>query len=71
MLRPDYPDIGDFIHAEERPGELTHFTLPVAVDEAKLTAKDKAPDPDKGRTVVFPRWPPAPASTGSQKTSRA
>ncbi len=70
-LRADHPDIEHFIRAKERPGELTDFTLSVAAAEARPTASDKAPGPDKGRTVVCRRLPPAPASKGSQKTSRA
>jgi ribonucleoside-diphosphate reductase alpha chain len=38
MLRVDHPDIEAFIHAKDRPGELTNFNLSVAADDAFLQA---------------------------------
>jgi ribonucleoside-diphosphate reductase alpha chain len=38
VLRADHPDIEAFIHAKDRPGELTNFNLSVAADDAFLTA---------------------------------
>ncbi len=38
VLRADHPDIEDFIHAKDQPGELTNFNLSVAADDAFLRA---------------------------------
>ncbi len=40
VLRCDHPDIEAFIHAKDRPGELTNFNLSVAVTDALLAAVD-------------------------------
>jgi ribonucleoside-diphosphate reductase alpha chain len=38
VLRADHPDIQDFVHAKDQPGELTNFNLSVAADDAFLRA---------------------------------
>ena len=38
VLRCDHPDVEAFIHAKDRPGELTNFNLSVAVTDALLAA---------------------------------
>jgi ribonucleoside-diphosphate reductase alpha chain len=38
VLRVDHPDIEEFVHAKDRPGELTNFNLSVAVTNAFMEA---------------------------------
>jgi ribonucleoside-diphosphate reductase alpha chain len=38
VLRCDHPDIEGFIHAKDRPGELTNFNLSIAVSDAFMAA---------------------------------
>ncbi len=38
VLRCDHPDVEGFIHAKDRPGELTNFNLSVAVTDALMAA---------------------------------
>ncbi len=38
VLRCDHPDVEAFVHAKDRPGELTNFNLSVAVTDALMAA---------------------------------
>jgi ribonucleoside-diphosphate reductase alpha chain len=44
MLRVDHPDIQDFIHAKDHPGELENFNLSVSASDEFLQAVGKEAD---------------------------
>ena len=44
VLRCDHPDIFDFIHAKDRPGELSNFNLSLGVSDALMQAVEADAD---------------------------
>jgi len=44
VLRCDHPDVLDFIHAKDRPGELSNFNISVGVTDALMRAVEEDAD---------------------------